>query len=349
MAALDIAEAYTHIPMRHNLHRFLAFSYRNQLYFFIALSFGFNVALYIFTKVLAWPLQTLRIQGVNTIAYLENVVLWHSSPTDLRLQVQQTINRLTTMWFQVNMAKSQPEPQTHLQWLGVLWHPQTGHWQVSQDIRDRICASTAQLLSLGWTTRRSLEALVGLISFACQIHRHLRVYLQPLTRGTALAAPHERDIPHRIPDRLRQDLEFWRNPSIWQHVPQFQLSLPRCFLWTDVSTDGWGALLHPHAVVHAPWEPTNSSFHINRLELRAVRLAIRHFHLSHCHLVVYTDNETVRFTLAHLTSRSPLLQEELKQLLHEVVGQQIFLQPLRIPTELNVVADGLSRFEPLNT
>ena len=38
MAAIDVSEAYTHIPIRHNLHRDLAFSYQNQLYFFQALA-----------------------------------------------------------------------------------------------------------------------------------------------------------------------------------------------------------------------------------------------------------------------------------------------------------------------
>ena len=40
MAALDISEAYTHIPICRNLHRYLAFSFHNQLYFFRALPFG---------------------------------------------------------------------------------------------------------------------------------------------------------------------------------------------------------------------------------------------------------------------------------------------------------------------
>ena len=84
MAAIDISEAYTHIPICHNLHRYLAFSYQHQLYFFWALSFGLNVALYIFTRVLDWPLRTLRIQGINILAYLDDIVLCHPSPLILR-------------------------------------------------------------------------------------------------------------------------------------------------------------------------------------------------------------------------------------------------------------------------
>ena len=78
-------------------------------------------------------------------------------------------------------------------------HPQTGHWQASQSIRDKILSSPRQLLHAGRITRRRLEALVGLINFACQVHSHLRVYLQPLTVGASLASPQARDVSRPIP------------------------------------------------------------------------------------------------------------------------------------------------------
>ena len=138
------------------------------------------------------------------------------------------------------------------------------------------------------------------------------------------------------------------DPSIWDYVPPFQVTLPRLVLWTDASRAGWGALLHPQATAHASWGPLEAALHINVLELLAVRQAISVFNLSSCHLVVYTDNETVRFALTHLHTRSLLLREELKRLLHDSIGRQVFLHPLRIPTTLNVVADGLSRLSILN-
>ena len=106
MAAINISEAYTHIPIRRNLHRYLAFSYQNQLYFFQALPFGLDVAPYIFTRDLDWPLRTLRIQGINILAYLDDIVLWHPSPLILRQHLTRTLERLSVMGFQVNLQKS---------------------------------------------------------------------------------------------------------------------------------------------------------------------------------------------------------------------------------------------------
>ena len=214
--------------MRRNLHRFLAFSYRNQLYFFLALPLWSQCGtVYIHKGPDLASTNTLHPRRqYSGVSGRRGVVALPPRPV-LRLHVQQAVYRLTIMDFCANMRKSQPEPQTQLQWLGVLWHPQTGHWQASQAIRDRICASTAQLLSSGWVTRRCLKALVGLINFACQIHRHLRVYLEPLTKGSALARPQDRDVPHRIQPQLSQDLEFCRDPTV-PSISASLLSLDRC-------------------------------------------------------------------------------------------------------------------------
>ena len=262
------------------------------------------------------------------------------------------------MGFQVNLQKSQLEPQTTLQSLGILWHLQTGHWQASQNIREKIMSSTRQLLHTGRITRRRLEALVGFINFACQVHSQLRVYLQPLTVGASLASPQDSDFsprqrllsphsPSTPPGAtiLGRSQHLGVRPSLPGHSP----SLPRLFLWTDDSRLGWGALLHSQATAHAPWRPLEAALHINVLELRAVSRAISAFNLSSCHLVVYTDNETIRFALMHLCACSLPLREELKSLLHDSIRRQVFLHSLCIPTTLNVVADGLSRLKPLNT
>ena len=167
------------------------------------------------------------------------------------------------------------------------------------------------------------------------------------SRGVPRYSPGQRRLSP-IPPTLRQALQFWVDPSIWDYVPPFQVTLPRLYLLTDASRSGWGALLHPQATAHALWGPLEAAFHINVLELRAVSQAIATFNLSSCHLVVYMD-ETVRFALTHLRTRSLPLREELKGLLHDTIRRQVFVHPLRIPTTLNVVADGLSRLEPLNT
>ena len=349
LASLDIAEAYTHIPMRPNLRRYLAFSYDNQLYFFHALPFGLNVAPFIFMQVLAWPLQCLQARGISILAYLDDIVVWHRDRDTLLAQMKQVMCFLREMGFRLNLAKSHPYPSSSAVWLGVHWLPQTGHWHLPVERQANIRDMALALLQAPTVTRRQLERLVGLINFACQVHWYLRPFLQPLTCSCTFARVEERDRPSVLLPSMRDALLFWTSHTPWVHIPRFHVDLPLRSLWTDASSLGWGALLEPSLVGSGLWNSAERLLHVNVLELRAVRRAASFFRLRDLSLRVFTDNETVRYTLASCHTWSPTLRRELVDLLDECQSRNLWFQVLRIPTSLNVVADALSRQTPLNT
>ena len=270
LATLDISEAYIHIPMRPNLYRYLAFSYLGQLYFFHALPFGLNVASYIFTQVLAWPLHCLGSRGISLLAYLDDIVVWHRDRDTLLAQVQQVMVFLQDMGFRLNLAKSQPYPSPSAVLLGVHWLPQTGRWHLPVEGQEAIRRAALALLRAPLFTRRQMERLVGVINFACQVHCFLRPFLQPLTKGGTIARAAERDTPALLPPPMREALTFWTSPTPWLHVPRFHSDLPCRSLWTDASHHGWGALLQPSLTGSGEWSPEERVLHVNVLELRAV-------------------------------------------------------------------------------
>ena len=51
LASLNITEAYLHVPIRRSLHRFLAFSVEERLFFFTTLPFGLSTAPWVFTNL----------------------------------------------------------------------------------------------------------------------------------------------------------------------------------------------------------------------------------------------------------------------------------------------------------
>ena len=197
--------------------------------------------------------------------------------------------------------------------------------------------------------RRQLERLVGVVNFACQVHRFLRPFLQPLTKGGTIARAAERDTPAPLPPPMRETLTFWTSPTPWLHVPRFHSNLPCRSLWTDASHHGWGALLQPSLTGSGEWSPEERVLHVNLLELRAVLRALQFFDLRHLSLRIFTDNESVRYTLAACRTKSLALWKELIALLSALQARYLTFQVLRVPTPLNVVADALSRSEPLNT
>ena len=76
----------------------------------------------------------------------------------------------------------------------------------------------------------------------------------------------------------------------------------------------------------------------------------RPFRPSTCRPAISSCIQTTRRcnSLSH-TSVLALFPYAKNSKVYYTIGRQVFLHPLRIPTNLNVVADGLSRLEPLNT
>ena len=91
--------------------------------------------------------------------------------------------------------KSHPYPTETAVRLGVQWLPQSGHWHLPLDGQSRIRQMALDLLASPRVTRRQLERIVGLLNFACQVHRFLRPCVQPLTRSNTLVRATERDRP----------------------------------------------------------------------------------------------------------------------------------------------------------
>ena len=255
---------------------------------------------------------------------------------------------LQDMGFRLNLAKSQPYPSPSAVWLGVLWLPQTGRWHLPVEGQEAIRHAALALLRAPLVTRRQIERLVGVINFACQVHRFLRPFLQPLTKGGTIARAAERDTPAPLPPPMREALTFWTSPTPWLHVPRFHSDLPCRSLWTDASNHGWGALLQPSLTGSGEWSPKERALHVNVLELRAVLRALHFFDIRHLSLRIYTD-ESVRYTLAACRMKSLALRQELIALLSVLQARDLTFQVLRVPTALNVVADALSCAEPLNT
>ena len=120
MAKIDIKDAYLHIPIAPRLCRFLSFVHNNKAYSFQALPFGLAVAPYVFTRVLKFPLQLLRKEGVQILAYLDDLIIWHQDPRKCQEHMRLTLTILQRLGFLINYEKSSLRPNQQVTWLGVV-------------------------------------------------------------------------------------------------------------------------------------------------------------------------------------------------------------------------------------
>ena len=94
---------------------------------------------------------------------------------------------------------------------------------------------------------------------------------------------------------------------------------------------------------------STQNLHINILELKAVVLALKAFNPKDSQVLLYTDNETTRCAITKKMSKSASILREITQLIDLTLTRKIILTATRIPSQLNVVADALSRQETLPT
>ncbi|KAK7110241.1 hypothetical protein V1264_014151 [Littorina saxatilis] len=109
--------------------------------------------------------------------------------------------------------------------------------------------------------------------------------------------------------------------------------------------EGWGAHLSVHTA-SGLWDETQSSWHINALELEAVFLGLQSFLslVRDKHVQVRTDNTTVAAYINRQGgSRSLTLSARACQILVWCSQHRILLSAKYFPGSLNVLADSLSR------
>ena len=140
VASLDLKDAYLHIPMRKNLHKFLALTCWGRLFFFRALPFGLAPAPWLFSALMEHALGELRKEGVQVLGYIDDLIFWHQDKAILSHQVSRAMLFLESLGLTINRLKSQPSPVSSLTWLGIVWQAQIGTWcpqtKLLEDIQD---------------------------------------------------------------------------------------------------------------------------------------------------------------------------------------------------------------------
>ncbi len=104
----------------------------------------------------------------------------------------------------------------------------------------------------------------------------------------------------KVTRRCFRALIMWKKPWFLSQGPVLGASCHRRMLTTDASLTGWGAILEGHSS-QGLWKDQHLSWHINRLEMLAVFLALKNFlaDLRGHHVLVHSDNTSVVSYINH--------------------------------------------------
>ena len=270
-ASLDLQDAYLHVPIRKNLHKFMAFCHGHQLYFFKVLPFGLNVAPMIFSKILKHPLSRLHQEGIPVLAYLDDWITWAPNKIILQINLRKILSLLKNLGFLINYKKSQLTPASDITWLGVRWFLQEGLWDVPPSFKEKIFLEANQLLHARVVSRRSWESFTGKLAFLGQIHSHLRpnicschipsTWLQPGSGTKRCFSPKSskrasgRGRLHRCYQALRPS----SSPASRSPCGQMHLCLVGVHIQTRVTTAKGCGPLKKRLFTSTPWRFWQSS------------------------------------------------------------------------------------------
>lgn len=146
-----------------------------------------------FTKIMK-PVMTLRLQGIRSIIYLNDILLFHLDPHVICTQTSWVIDWLQPLGFLVKFQKSYISPSQRIEFLGfevdlvyaVLLLPAAKILAIKKELRIALWATTITL--------RILARLVGLLSASIQA-----IFPGPL---------HNRKVQHLKARHLRSNFPY---------------------------------------------------------------------------------------------------------------------------------------------
>lgn len=356
VAAIDLKDAYFHVPIHPESRKFLRFCIQDRCYQYRVLPFGLSTSPRVFTKFLAPVLAALRLQGIRAFPYLDDILFTAESRPLLLEHVQSALRLFTQAGFIVNLKKSSLNPTQDLVFLGARLQTRLGRISLPLEKAERIVQLVQSFRrDQAYTARRWLQ-LVGVLAATIPMTKFARLRIRPVQWHL-----------HSVWNRTRQSLEFpvLVTHDVFQHL-QWWTSLrnllsgldlfpvrEQCVLTTDASSQGWGGVLDrvkglDRKTVQGTWTFAEQEWHINYQELMAVFLSLRHFQdtLLHRQVLIRSDNTT---TCAYINkgggTRSRNLCQLATQLWDWCIRHQVDIRAVHVPGNLNVLADSLSRWK----
>ncbi|XP_029441848.1 LOW QUALITY PROTEIN: uncharacterized protein LOC115081559 [Rhinatrema bivittatum] len=350
--SVDLKDAYFHVPVAPHHRQFLRFAFEGQAYQFRVLPFGLSLAPRTFTRCMAAALAPLQALGLRILPYLDDWLVCAPTQEQAHNDTALLLNHVSHLGLTVNFAKSSLVPSQQTTFIGIAINSLTMTASPSPQRVDDVIRLVSHiqravtlpfgllLRLMGKLTAMSLVVPLGLLFL-----RPLQIWINNLGLNSKL---HQHRLV-RLSNQCLLHLRPWGNVDfICKGVPLGSCPSRREVVVTDASLKGWGAVWN-HRMVRGVWSPQERLQHINVLELRAVRLALKHFlpALRGRHVLVRSDNTSTVYHINHQGgTRSNHSLAETRKLLLWALPRLQSVRAVHLPGVQNSAADLLSRQKP---
>ena len=348
LTSLDLKDAYFHIGIHPADRRYLRFCHNGTSWQFTVLPFGLSTSPRVFTKMLKPVLAYAHLHRVKLHMYLDDWLLNPGTRQEAHEQTSWLRSLCQKLGLVINLEKSDLIPSQVATYLGIELDTSVGLARPSLK-RLTNWLSVAE----GFTAQQSppavqwLQVLGHLVSLE-KLVPYGRIRIRPIQWQLRLQWNQSKErssklIPLDLQSRLA--ILWWTNrENLRRGVPVGTIDV-ECYLYTDSSTQGWGAHLQD-LTASGIWSQDQAQLHINVLELQAIWLGLRAFsqRVENTRVALMSDNTSA---VAYLRNQGGTKSLAMNDLATDIClwaeKRGMTLVPRYLPGHLNVLADHLSR------
>jgi hypothetical protein len=348
LASIDLVKGFYNVPLHPSHKPFFAFKWHGQYYVFNGLSMGLKEAPRIFTVIIKAILRYIRLKGFSIFAYLDDTCVKGASYYLALLAISFTCKVFQSCGFFIHPDKSIFLPTQRMKYLGYIID--TVKMTVELPIEKQISLFKQlrklkrRVLSASPIKVRSLAKVIGVILSCAFASKYGKAHYRSLEFEKLRLMRELRDWEASgiVSQLVLPDIDWWLS---------LQLPIERVFspvpishvVTTDASTGGgWGAICANFRAAGV-W-PSNESYAIGLLELRAAVRALQHLPInwSGANIHFRIDNQVAISYVNKLGGRDPILNSEARVLWGMLETNHAFAHATYIPSKDNP-ADSLSR------
>ncbi|XP_048584711.1 uncharacterized protein LOC116604102 [Nematostella vectensis] len=312
MAVLDLKDAYYSVSIAEEHRCYLRYVFMEQLYEYVSLPNGLASAPRMFTKLMRPVYSSLRAD-ICFVGYIDDIIILADSPEELRTALKETRDLLTSLGFFIHESKSSVTPSEEVKFLGTV------------------------------------ASVIGLKVSSFPGVRYGPLFYSQLENEKTVELKHNGynlDAKMELSTLAKEDLKWWIENVELSPVP-ILVPPANVILKCDSSLLGWGSVIDgSNNVTGGRWSPDEALFHINFLELKAIKLGLQSLcsHMCNTHIKVLFDNQTaVAYIRAMGGTHSDLCNQMTREILLWCKQRNLWLTSSHLPGHLNVTADKASR------
>ena len=349
MTSIDLKDAYYSIPVAIEQQKYLKFLWKGTLYQFTCLPMGLTSSPRIFTKLLKPVFSYIRTKfGFSCSGYIDDSIYLDQSYQVCLLNTFKAVQLLASLGFIVHPKKSVVIPTQIIEFLGfVLNSVNMTVTLTTKKIAKITHLCQTFLVQNKMFTIREIASLIGSLTSTFPGVQYGPLHFRSIEKDKTSALVCSRgnfDAKMILSSKSLEDLYWWVN-NLSSSYKRINNGEPSATIFADASMLGWGAKFND-ATTNGSWSLLEKSFHINYLELSAVKLAL----LSLCrdiynaHIRIMSDSTTaVCYINAMGGCKSVRCNELTKEIWNWAISRNIWLSAAHIPGAKNSDADFQSR------